>query len=96
VWWKTCILARAKIVLQAELDVRPPQLRIRAELIAFGFAVRADENLTQGVRAGVFGFLHAGIMQTAAFEDEAPELRELYAQSFNHLLMDYLDTDSFE
>jgi hypothetical protein len=30
-------------------------------------------------------------MQTAAFEDEAPELRELYAQSFNHLLMDYLD-----
>ena len=44
----------------------------------------------------MFSFLHLGVMQSAAFVDEAPELQELYAQSFNHLLMDYLETDNFE
>lgn len=60
------------------------------------FAARADEIIMQAVRLGAFQYLHKDILQSIAFQDEPVELRELCAQRLNLLLMDLLDTDTYE
>ena len=50
----------------------------------------------QAVRLGAFQYLHKDILQSIAFQDEPVELRELCAQRLNLLLMDLLDTDTYE